>query len=367
MHAVLSPSGASRWLVCTPSAQLEQSFANTSSEYAKEGTLAHAIAELILNGDEDFDVKLSFLQQDELYTPIMLEHASDFADYVMAQCTDTYKLFVERKLDMTNYVPEGFGTADAIVIKNQTLKLNDLKYGKGVPVYADNNKQLMLYALGALNDFGHLYDIQEIELHIFQPRIDNISSWAITTKELIHWAETELKAKAIEAYHGTGEFVPGNHCGFCRAKGQCKALATFNMSLAALEFKNPDILTDEELVDILSKKSLFDTWLEAVHEYAFQTALNGKQWPGYKLVEGRSNRKYGNEEDVVHALTANNIKDFYQPQKLYGITEMEKRVGKALFSEIIAPLLIKPQGKPTLVPASDKRAPITSAETDFKE
>lgn len=366
MHAVLSPSAASRWLTCTPSAQLEQTFKDTSSEYAREGTLAHAIAELILQGNEDFEEQLKVLQTNEFYTPAMLEHSSDFAAFVTDQCVENFKLFIEHRLDMTNYVPEGFGTADAIVIIEHKLKLNDLKYGKGVPVYADNNKQLMLYALGALNDFGHLYDIQEIELNIFQPRIDNISSWNISTKELIEWAETELKDKAIAAYNGTGEFVPGAHCGFCKAKARCKALADFNMSLAALEFKNPDILTDKEVADILNKKALFDNWLDAVHEYAFQTALNGKQWPGFKLVEGKSNRKYGSEEDVVHALTVNNIKDFYQPQKIYGITEMEKKLGKGLFSDIIVPLLIKPAGKPTLVPATDKRAALTSAEEDFK-
>lgn len=367
MHAVLSPSAASRWLACTPSAQLEQTYKNTSSEYAREGTLAHAIAELILRGDEDFDARLKELQKEEFYTPVMLDHANDFADFVNSQCVDNYKIFIEHRLDMTNYVPEGFGTADAVVIVEQHLFLNDLKYGKGVPVYADNNSQLKLYALGALNDFGHLYDIKNITLNIFQPRIDNISSWDISTTDLIHWAETELKDKAIEAYHGTGEFVPGSHCGFCRAKGQCRALAAYNMSLAALDFKNPDLLTDEEITEVLNKKALFDTWLEAIHVYALQSALSGKSWPGYKLVEGRSNRKYFNEDDVVAALEVKGIKDFYQPIKLYGITEMERKLGKPLFGELVAPLLIKPQGKPVLVANSDKRAPLTSAETDFKE
>lgn len=366
MHAILSPSSASRWLACTPSAQLEQGFEDTSSEYAREGTLAHAIAELILRSPVDFNVQLAVLQQDELYTPAMLEHAGDFADMVLSQCVSNFKLFIEHRLDMTSYVPEGFGTGDAVVIVESKLILNDLKYGKGVPVYADHNKQLMLYALGALNDFSHLYDIKEIELVIFQPRIDNISSWQISTAELILWAETELKEKALAAYEGIGEFVPGAHCQFCKARGQCKALADYNMSLAYLEFKNPDLLEDAELKEILDKKALFDTWIDAVSEYALKTALEGKKWPGYKLVEGRSNRKYRDELLVAKALKKKKIKDFFQPQKLFGITEMEKRIGKGLFGEIITPLLIKPQGKPVLVPIADKRQELTSAENEFK-
>jgi hypothetical protein len=370
-HAILSPSGASRWLACTPSARLEAEFPNKSSVYADEGTLAHAIGELyLLNlSSKDFNAKLEALKSDAVlgqhYSEALHEYAEEYANFVLEQCTGDFLLLIEKRLDMTNYVPEGFGTADALVLKPELLIFNDLKFGKGVRVEAVNNKQLMLYALGAINDYGHLYDVKEVQMNIYQPRMDNISSWSISVKDLLHWAETELKEKALLAFDGKGEYVPGNHCGFCRAKPKCKALAVYNLELAKLQFSHPDLLTDEELAEILSKEKLFRSWIEGVNEYALTQALEGKKWPGYKLVEGRSNRKYNDEKQVAETLLKNGISNFYSPAKLLGLGALEKAIGKNEFAEYVIPLLIKPAGKPALVPATDPREEYNAIDQAF--
>ncbi len=375
-HAVLSPSAASRWMACTPSARLEQSFPNTSSKYADEGTLAHAIAEMLLRNmhgmitKKELDEQVAIHKKSEYYSEQMVEYCEDYAHVVNEVCTGEFMLFIEQKLDMTSYIEDGFGTADAIVIRPDLKKLFffDLKYGKGVQVFADDNPQLKIYGLGVLNDYGFIYDIVDIELIIYQPRISSVpSSWSTNYDELIHWAENVLKPKALLAYEGKGTFQAGKHCTFCRVKSTCRALAEYNLELAKMDFANPDILTDEELVEILDKKALFENWIEAVAAHALVTALEGKKWPGYKLVEGRSIRKYSNEETVAEALKKEGYTDIYKAPSLCGLGDLEKKIGKAPFAEIVGPLLVKPSGKLTLAVASDKRPEVVSgAQNDFQ-
>lgn len=370
-HAVLSPSSASRWMACTPSARLEQGFPNTSSSYADEGTLAHSVSEAIqrLNygmiDKKKFDQKMVECQKSQYYTEDLHQHSQGFADYVEEHCGEGYKMFIEQRLDMTNYVPEGFGTGDSLGIKDKVMKFFDLKFGKGVRVNAVSNKQLRLYALGAYNDFGHIYEVEMIEMHIYQPRLDSISVETISVKDLLEWAETELKQKAILAHEGKGEFVPGDHCGFCKAKAQCRALAEYNLSLAEMEFANADLMDDTEIAEVLSRKKLFTDWISAVEDYAYASALDGKEFPGWKLVSGRSNRIYADPDKVSTVLIKAGHKDIFTEPKLVGITELTKRLGAKIFNTIVEPLLIKPSGKPVLVSSDDKRPALSSAADEF--
>jgi len=372
-HAILSPSAASRWLVCTPSARLEQEFPNISSSYADEGTLAHAVGECILRQlagmitAAEAETIMAVHLNNQYYSKELHDYAEGYAYYVHAQCKPGTELFIETRLDMTDYVEEGFGTGDAIVIGERIMRLNDLKYGKGVPVSAVDNTQLKLYALGAYKEFGHIFDIDMIELNIYQPRLDNFSSWEISLKDLLDWAENELKPRAALAYAGEGEFAPGKACTFCRARGTCKALHDHSMQLAKLEFINPDLLTDDQVILVLQIADTFEKWIKSVQDYALATAISGeKQWPGYKIVEGRSLRKYSDEKAVIEALKKKGFKDIFKEPAILGLGDMEKKIGKPAFNELVAPLLVKPSGKPALVPESDKRPVYSAAETEFQ-
>lgn len=380
-HAVLSPSGASRWMACTPSARLEEQFPESTSTYAEEGTLAHAVAELILLDEPDFRAKLDKLKKSKLgkqyYSDALYGYADEYAEFVRRNCTGKHYLFVEEKLDLTEWIPESFGTGDAIVIKDngdsQELFFDDLKYGMGVPVYARENKQLMIYALGALAAFGFMYDnITHVTLSIFQPRIDNISSWRISVEELYAWAEKELKPKAKLAWDGKGEMVPGDHCRFCKVGAQCRALADYNLELAKHEFFGEDptgLMSLEEVASVLERSETIQLWIKLLHDYAFQQALAGEKVPGYKLVEGRSVRKYS-DENVVKAelLAAGFLKsDILTEPTLLGITALQKAIKKDAFKDIVEPLLEKPPGQPTLVKEDDKREEWNAASADFKD
>lgn len=370
-HATLSPSAAGRWLVCTPSVRLEQQFPNKSSSYADEGTLAHAVGECILRELAGFispaeaEKILAVHMTNQYYSKELHDYAEGYAYYVWAQCKAGTHLFVEQRLDMTDYVEDGFGTGDAIVVGNNVLHLTDLKYGKGVPVYAEDNPQLKLYALGAYKEFSHIFDVDVIEITIYQPRLDNISVWEITVKDLLDWAENYLKPRAAMAYAGEGEFAPGRACLFCRGKAVCRALADYNMKLAQMEFRNPDLLTDEEVTEILEKRDGFKKWIDAVADYVLSTAVAGKEWPGYKIVEGRSVRKYGSETEVIEKLTAAGHTAIYTEPKLLGLGALEKAVTKPVFKQIVEPLLIKPEGSPVLAPIADKRERYTPKGHDF--
>ncbi len=384
-HAILSPSGASRWLACTPSARLEQQFPDRAGSAASEGTLAHTLGELIIRFKLKWILKTQYtkalkeIKSHPQYEDAMFDYADEYACFVIekfsaAQAhTKDAGLLIEQKLDLTDYVPEGFGTGDAMIIANKTLDFIDLKYGKGVEVTAENNKQMMLYALGALRGFDCLFDIETVRMTIYQPRIGNISTFEMQVEDLRDWAENYLKPRAELAFAGEGEFAPGEACRFCKAAATCKANADFNLELAKYEFKESLLLEDAEISDILSRAGLFTKWLNAVEEHAqHEAVVNGKKWPGYKLVEGRSNRAYLDESKVAELLISKGLEEdkIYQPKKILGITAMEKELGKSDFATYLSPLVIKPAGKPTLVPESDKRPELSSAAnaaSDFAE
>jgi uncharacterized protein DUF2800 len=375
-HAVLSPSGAERWLNCTPSVRLEQQFPDNAGQAAAEGTLAHALGELLLKKELklikkfQFEKELAAIKANELYDNSMFGHCEDYRDFVMERYYDAQArtkdalIFLEQKIDLTEYIPEGFGTTDSNIIADHILDVVDLKYGKGVPVSAEQNRQMMVYALGALLAFDMMYDVSVVRMTIYQPRIDNISTWEIPVKDLRKWAENELRPRAKLAFAGEGEFVAGKHCRFCKARGACKANADFNLELAKYDFKDTSLLTDEEISDILDRAKTFITWVGGVEDYALDQAVNhGKKWPGYKVVEGRSNRKYSNEEEVAKVLTGKGYaEEVIYKKKLLGITDMEKELGKSTFADLLTPLIIKPAGKPALAPLSDKRAEYHSSE-----
>lgn len=370
-HAKLSASGASRWLMCTPSAVLETEFPDSVSEAAQEGTLAHSIGELIIRNKtgrvSSAAVKdcMKNHAKSKFYNPELLEYAEDYALYVLSEyakaenTTPDAILEVEARLDMTDYIPEGFGTGDAVIIADGTLRIIDLKYGKGVSVSCVENKQMMLYALGALKAYDFLYDIQRVEMTIYQPRLSNISTWGIDVENLRNWAEGFLKPRAELAFKGEGEFVAGDHCKFCRAKNECKALADENMKVFdQFAGKNPALLTDEEMSIIIEKADDINSWAKSMAKYALDQAVNNnKVWPGYKLVEGKSNRAFTDEEKVAEVLSLEGFKDeqIYKPKALYGITELEKVVGKKNFNPLLGDFITKPSGKPTLAPIADPR------------
>jgi hypothetical protein len=375
-HAILSPSSAHRWLACTKSARLELQFPDTTSEAAKEGTLAHSLGELLINyrmgliKKQVFNKTLAEIEKEELYSEDMFMNADNYAVFVIEHFEEAKKhtsdarLFLEQLLNLTDYIPEGFGTGDAIIIADGTMDLIDLKFGKGVLVGAENNKQLMVYALGALKEFDFLYDIQRVRMTIYQPRIDNFSSWELEVSELKQWAEKELIPTAAKAFAGEGEFVAGSHCKFCRAKAVCKAHADMNLQLAVYDFQEPALLTDDEIADILKRADTFKNWISAVEDHALGEAVNNsKKWPGYKLVEGRSNRKYTDETLVaVKLLDAGFAEEIIYNKKVFSISKLELALGKQVFNQHLASLIMKPPGKPALVPESDKRPEFSSSE-----
>lgn len=374
-HALLSPSSASRWLNCTPSARLEESFPDTTSEYAKEGTLAHTLGELLIRkelkliGNIAFKKSLKPISDNALYNDAMFDHADNYATFVIERLNDARArtkdalIFLEVKLDMSEYVKDGFGTGDVIIIADHVLDIIDLKYGKGVPVSAVENKQMMLYALGALKEYDYLYDINTVRMTIYQPRLDSVSTWEMEVDKLYEWANTELKPKAVLAYEGKGDFVPGNHCQFCKVRATCRAHADMNLELAKYDFTEPALLKDQEITDILDRAKVFENWLTAVKDYALSEAVNnGKEWPDYKLVEGRSNRKYSDEILVAKALTdAGYAEDVIYQKKLLGITAMESEIGKKSFTDLLKDFIVKPPGKPALVSITDSRPAYHSA------
>jgi hypothetical protein len=371
-HAVLSASGAHRWLNCLPSARLELEFVNNESSAAAEGTAAHALCEHKLKKALHMRSKrpVSVYNSDE-----MEEHSDAYVEFVMEQlelakqsCTDPL-ILIEQRLDFSCYVPQGFGTGDCIIIADKKLHIIDFKYGMGVLVDAVDNPQMKLYALGALEIYDSLYDIEEVSMTIFQPRRENVSTWTIRVEDLKAWAEKELKPKAKKAYDGEGEYLPGEWCTFCRAAVKCRARAEEKLKLAQSEFKLPPLLTDSEIEEVLSKLSDLTKWANEIIAYATDAAVNhGKEWHGFKVVEGRSVRKYKDEDAVAEVAKANGYKDIFR-QSLITLTEMERLMGKSKFEKILGDLIYKPPGKPTLVPLSDKRPAmnVSNAKNEFNE
>lgn len=380
-HALLSASSAERWINCTPSAVLEDEFGEKKSTiYSEEGTLAHEIAELSLKHSLsliDEPTYLNLLNEymdDPLYNDEMANMLHVYTDY----CFETYtgknqaSIYLEDKLDLSEYIPEGFGTADCIIIDTDSLEIIDLKWGKGVKVSPNNNKQLMIYALGALIKYDVFGGIKNIKLTIIQPRLDYIESFTIDIVKLTLWADRELKQKAHRAFYGLGDPKVGDWCKFCSIKHICRAFYNSQMEIAKYEFKTPDFLTDEEISDILSKAHIFTEWLNSISEYALNKAIqDDKQWPGFKLVEGISRRKWIDETNaaktILEKLPELNESQIYKTS-LQSITTLEKLIGRARFNTLFSDLTIKPQGKPTLAPIDDKRDAIgyNQAKIDFQ-
>lgn len=371
-HAILSASGAHRWMNCTPSARLELEFDDKSGSAAAEGTAAHELSEHKLRKALKMRSKkpVSPFDSDEMdsYTDGYVEFILEIIEQAKQSCNDPLVL-IEQRLDFTKYVPDGFGTGDSLIIADGTLHIIDFKYGQGVLVNAEDNPQMKLYALGALELFDGIYDINTVAMTIYQPRRENVSTFTVFKESLYQWAEEILKPIAELAFAGDGQYCPGEWCQFCRAAVKCRARAESKMKLAAFEFALPPLLSDEEIAEILSSIGDLTNWANEIMSYATDTAVNhGKHWPGYKVVEGRSNRKYADEEVVAETAKEAGYRDIYK-QSLITITEMEKLMGKPKFNEILGSLVIKPTGKPTLVPVSDKRPEIntSTAKNDFME
>lgn len=371
-HAILSASGAHRWMNCTPSARLELEFDDNSGEAAAEGTAAHALSEHKLRKALKMRSKkpVSPYDSDEMdnYTDGYVEYVLEVIEQAKQTCSDPI-ILIEQRLDFSKYVPDGFGTGDCVIIADGTLHIIDFKYGQGVLVSAEDNPQMKLYALGALGLFDGIYDIEMVLMTIYQPRRENISTSTVSKESLYRWAEEVLKPKAELAFAGDGNYCPGEWCQFCRAAVKCRARAEAKMKLATFEFALPPLLSDEEIAEILSSIGDLTRWTNEIIAYATDAAVNhGKKWPGFKVVEGRSNRKYKDEEAVAEAAKNAGYRDIYK-QSLITITEMEKLMGKTKFNEVIGGLIMKPPGKPTLVPVSDKRPEMntSSAKNDFME
>ena len=374
-HAFLAASASERWLHCPPSAKLCAQEDDQGSEYARQGSDAHALCEHLLLkalGRETSDPTEDLTY----YDAEMQEAAEAYAAFVMEQvaeaktvCHDPL-ICVEQTVDFSKWVQHGFGTADALIVADDTLYITDMKYGVGCLVTADGedgtgNSQLKCYALGAIDTFGDLYDINRIRLSIFQPRRDNVDTFELKKADLLQWADDVLAPIAKLAYEGQGEFEAGNHCQFCRVKATCRKRAEYAMELAKYEFADAPTLDENEIAEILPQIDTLVSWAEDIKSYALNQALSGVRYPGFKLVAGRSNRKYADEAAVARVVSEAG----YDPydKKLVGITEMTKRLGKKRFEELLNGLLIKPEGKPVLVPVTDTRPELNNAKNDFME
>ena len=370
-HALLSASSSHRWLNCPPSARLCEGYDDKGSNFAAEGSDAHSLCEYKLRKALGMEAK-DPTEDLTWYDAEMEESASGYAAFVMELVAEAKKtcsdpvVLIEQRLDYSKYVQSGFGTGDCVLIADGTLHIVDFKYGRGVLVEAEDNPQMKLYALGALEIFDCLYDIDTVSMTIYQPRRANVSTFTLTRQELLDWAETVLVPTAELAYAGDGEYHCGEWCQFCKAKADCRERARANMELARYEFRQPPLLTDEEVEEILGKLDSLMDWASDIKDYALQAAISGKHWSGYKLVEGRANRRYTDENAVVAAVKAAGY-DPYDEPKLLGVTAMTTRLGRKQFNDILGGLITKPQGKPTLVPESDKRPAMTTILDDFKE
>ena len=368
-HSIYSASGAHRWMACPPSALLEQQFPSETSSFAEEGTAAHDLAEHKLKKALKMRSRKpnSKYQTDEMdeMTDLYVEYCLEVIEKAKENCKDL-QILIEQKLDFSDYVPEGFGTGDLVIVGTGTLHVIDLKYGRGVIVSAERNPQMMLYALGALSLFEMLYDIDKVSMTIIQPRVDNFSTYELSVDELLTWAEEELKPKALLASQGEGEFCAGEHCRFCRARNQCRARTLKNLELLKYEFSDPALLSDDEIAEIIGVAEELSKWASDIYTYATALAINeGKEWDGFKLVEGRTRRKFTDEEAVAETAKAAGYTDIYK-QSLISITEMEKLMGKKKFGEILGSLVEKPKGKLTLVPETDKRQAVDPITAEFQ-
>lgn len=358
-HAVLSASSAHRWLACPPSAMAAGAYKDKPSEFADEGTLAHEVAEAVARGQMPPDKAL--------ITQEMIDHANGYYDYIQERLKGHDAILLEQRVDFSPWVPDGFGTCDCIIIQGDTLTIIDYKYGVGVPVSAKGNPQMKLYALGALNDYGFAYDVDKVEMHIYQPRINNISDDSLTVEELLEWGET-VKPIANLAAKGKGKYKAGPHCKFCPHAGRCRALTK-----TCTEYvQNQDIrvavpvLAPHEIAEILQAEPLITLWLKRVREQALTSMMDGGEIPGYKVVEGKlGNRKWKNELDVADALkSAGYDTEDYTETKLLSPAQMDKALGKKKVAELLDGLIDRAPGAPTIATETDKRPAYNRAD-DF--
>lgn len=374
-HALLSPSAAHRWLHCTPSAVLEREVKDEGSDFALEGTLAHALAAKALkeyNGQDTTEEQTEINSLARFYSDEMAEYIDDYTGQVLQtlqqakESTPDARLIVEQRLDLSEYIPEAFGTSDAIIIADGTLEVIDLKFGKGVRVEAEENPQMRIYALGALSEYAADYRIEKVRMRIVQPRLHNVSTYEESVESLTQWAAEVLKPKAKKAHAGEGQQTPGAHCQFCKIKTvclalACKAIGSYN------DTQNISTLTTEQIArHVLPFLPVIKKWASAVETYALQEALNGTRYEGFKIVEGRSIRKISDAVQFEKTLKDNGF-DAITRTELLPLTELERVVGKKKLAELCGTLIVKPKGAPTLVPESDKRPEYNNAKDDFKD
>ncbi|NMX03589.1 DUF2800 domain-containing protein [Mobiluncus mulieris] len=368
-HALLSASGAHRWLKCPPSALVEAGMPDSTSVAAEQGTVAHALAEWKLR--RALHQAPTMRPESGWIDTEMEAHTDDYVAFIQERLREARKtcsdpvVLIEQRLDYSYFVPGGFGTGDCVIIAEPALQIIDLKYGQGILVETERNPQLMLYALGALAAFDVLYEISEVAVTIFQPRRSNVDTWTVSVTELKAWAEGVVRPTAELAARGEGCFAAGDWCRFCKLAPTCRARAEANLALARFEFAPPAELSDVEISEVLAKLPELKAWASDVEAYALSLAVNqGKTWAGFKLVEGRSIRKYSDEAKVVETAETAGVSDIYE-KKLKTITALEKQLGKKRFNELLGSLIVKPPGKPTLVPETDKRpalATVSAAE-----
>lgn len=359
-HAVLSPSASHRWLVCTPSARAESGVHDEGSEFAMEGTYAHMCAAMALDGGTPNYLDDEMREAAESYEVIVRDK------YESAKEKGGATLLIEQELDLSGYAPGSFGTADAVVLSDDLIEVIDFKYGKGVKVDAKENTQMMMYAVGALEAYRLVYAGSRVKMTIVQPRIGNVSSWEISVADLMQWAENVLKPKALIAYEGKGEEVPGAHCQFCKVRGRCAALA--KAATTAPESKGVELMSDEEVAEAYGKLDMVKIWCKAVEDEAMKVLTAGRALPGYKLVEGVSRRKYADEAALIEKLAGLGYSTdvVCKPMSLIGLTDMKKVLGTAKFREIIEPACVRAAGAPVIAPMSDKRESI-DYKNDFTD
>ena len=364
-HALLSASSSARWLACPPSAVAGEAYPAKSTDFAREGTRAHEVAEAMVS-----ERSVSLLPGASEYTVEMVECAEGYRDYIQEQITgDDAIVLLEQRVDFSNWVPNGFGTCDCIIIQGNTLTVIDYKYGKGVMVSAKDNPQMKLYALGALNDYGFAYDIEKIIMHIYQPRMNNISVDEISAEHLLIWAENAVKPIAEKAIKGQGKYTPGPHCRFCPHAGRCRALTKTCTELVethGLKVKMP-VLAPHEVAEVLEMEPILSLWLKRVKDQALATMMDGGEIPGFKVVEGKQgNRKWADELAVAKVLDAAGYsREDYIETKLIGPAAIDKLLGKKKAAEMLYDLIERAPGAPTIALESDKRSAFNRVD-DFE-
>lgn len=372
LHAKLSASGSSQWLNCTGSIAASADIPDENTSFAQEGTAAHELGDICLKNKEPCSNYVGQVIENVEVTQEMVDYVQGYVDYVLSLGGEQ---FYEERVDFSDWVPEGFGTSDAIIVdeENSTLHVIDLKYGKGVVVSAQHNTQGMLYALGAYSDFSLAYEFSTVVIHIYQPRVDNFSTWEISVKDLLEWADNVVRPKAEEALSPDAPRTPGDkQCQWCRAKATCQALYEHTNEVIVADFDSiedtlpsPSTLSDEQLKVVLDNKKLVETWLQAVEDHARKKVENGEQFIGYKLVAGRSLRKYIDDAEAEKRLTELLGEDAYE-KKLLTVAKAEKALGAKRKKEI-EDLIVKPEGKPVLVPESDRRPSIMDHSEEFDD